>query len=235
MIVSAGEVDVSAMLQGVRGTAHVSVAPVRRGFDISGLVHESAPTESVLLSGATVGIHFAGCPSCPHEGQETTTDEQGRFALPGIETAGFTLWVRRPGYEATPFDIAILPRDQHPSVGLSPDLRTVDEVFRGNLCSGDETGARGVGQSMSFVVHRDGVFNVTFAKIAVVEGDFIRVESPLQTFAVSPYVFPPYPHFSTRIQGGAKYVMTVSGYGCSYLPDIGPGSGAFRVVFTHPN
>ena len=132
MVVASGEADVTATLQTVRGIVHVVVAkspPLASTYDISGVVHESAPTENVLLSGATVGIHFAGCPTCPHEGQKTTTDAQGRFTLPGIDTAGFTLWVQKPGYEATPFNIAMLPRDLHPDIGSPPSFVNVSQVF----------------------------------------------------------------------------------------------------------
>lgn len=105
-IATAGDADVTATLQGVHGRVHVSV-PVSRpgpqptGFDISGVVHESPPTEDVPVSGATVGIHFVGCSTCPHDNEATTTDVNGRFTFRGIETAGFALVVSKPGYETT--------------------------------------------------------------------------------------------------------------------------------------
>jgi len=62
-VVGAGEADVMASFQTARAVAQVIIAgpiPPPVTWDISGVVHESAPTENVLLSGATVGIHFAG-------------------------------------------------------------------------------------------------------------------------------------------------------------------------------
>jgi Big-like domain-containing protein len=62
-VVASGEADVTATLQTVRGVVHVVVAkpsPLVPTYDITGVVHESAPTEDVVLAGATVGIHFAG-------------------------------------------------------------------------------------------------------------------------------------------------------------------------------
>ena len=116
-----GDTEVTATFEQLRGTAHVMVStplptPVRN--DISGVVHETEPTEGVPVAGATVGIHFVGCPACPHDNQTTTTDSSGGFTLPGIDTAGFTLVVTKPGYETTSYGIVMLPRDQHPRIAL---------------------------------------------------------------------------------------------------------------------
>jgi hypothetical protein len=122
-IAAPGDADVTATLQTVQGRAHVSVpkpSPPRTGFDISGLVHESAPTEDVALSGATVGIHFVGCPSCPHDNETTTTGADGRFTLPGIDRPGFALVVSKSGYETTQFGVVELPRDGHPDIAMLP-------------------------------------------------------------------------------------------------------------------
>jgi hypothetical protein len=179
-IVAAGEVDVSATLQGVRGTAHLSIAPAKRGFDISGVVHESAPTENVLLPGTKVGIHFAGCPTCPHEGQETIADDQGRFTLLGIETAGFTLWARKSGYDAVPFNVAQLPRDERPDIGLTPlgyvtlDLRGDDQCKLPGGLTGVYSGVRYWGP---IAVHRDGLIAALdrSARIGFSDGNLVRV------------------------------------------------------------
>ena len=122
-VVAPGEADVIATLQTVRSVGHVVVlkpVPPAPSYDISGVVHESAPTENVMVAGATVGIHFAGCPSRPNDNQSTTTDDSGRFELTGIGAAGFALVVSKPGYDSTSYRIAQLPRDQHSSIGLVP-------------------------------------------------------------------------------------------------------------------
>jgi hypothetical protein len=135
-VTGSGETDVTATLQNIRGTAHVVVTkaaplpPVR--YDVSGVVHESPPTEGVALSGATVGIHFVGCPTCPHDNESTTTDTDGRFTLPGIETAGFTLVVAKPGYETTFFNVAQLPRDGRPDIAMLPPPGDISFDLTGN-------------------------------------------------------------------------------------------------------
>jgi hypothetical protein len=228
-IVTAGEVDVSATLQGVRGTAHLSIGPVKRGFDISGVVHESAPTENVLLPGATVGIHFAGCPTCPHEGQETIADDQGRFTLPGIETAGFTLWARRPGYDPMPFNIAMLPRDQHPSIGLVPSGYTILDFQGDDQCtlpgsSGSISGWRDVGP---FAVHSDGVIaylgaptpgRIHFSdgntdNVLKIESDGHRTPMPFAHSAPPPGVCDPWGCIlgGFAVQGGYQYYLEFAG------------------------
>jgi hypothetical protein len=125
-VVGFGEADVVATVQTVRGTAHLSVtrpaAPTPR-FDIAGVVHESVPTDSVAVAGATVGIHFVGCPTCPHDNQTATTDSAGRFTLAGIETGGFVLFVSKPGYDMTEYAVAQLPRDASPDIALNPTGR----------------------------------------------------------------------------------------------------------------
>ena len=126
-----GEADLTATLRSVRGTAHLTVP--KPGYAITGVVHESAPTHGVLLAGATVGIHFAGCPTCPHDNQETTTDSTGHFTLPGIDSAGFSLVVSKSGYDTANFYVAQLPRDQHPDVSLAPSFAIVRQVFEGTI------------------------------------------------------------------------------------------------------
>ena len=126
-LVGFGDADVTVTFENLRASAHVAVSKPIVRYDISGVVHESAPTESVLLPGATVGIHFVGCPSCPHDNQTTTTDGSGRFTLPGIDVPGFALVVVKPGYEAVSYPVGQLPRDQHPDIGLTPKLAIVPE------------------------------------------------------------------------------------------------------------
>jgi Bacterial Ig-like domain (group 2) len=219
-VTAPGEADVSATLQGVRGIVHLVVAkpaPLVPTYDITGVVHESAPTENVLLSGATVGIHFAGCPTCPHEGQETTTDDQGRFTLPGIETAGFTLWARKPGYEATPFNVAQLPRDQHPDVSVSPLFAIIRQVEEGTCVT------RGSTVRLTFPVHHDGMVTFhTFSNPA-----FEAEELSWGPVGQPPIRFFMYVGLTIPITGGFLYQVE---FGCD-----GPPYEFYRLDFSHPN
>jgi len=133
-----GDADVVATIESVRGTAHLTVtraAPRSPRYDITGVVHESVPTTSVPVSGATVGIRFVGCPTCPHDNETTMTDAAGRFILPGIETAGFALIVSKPGYEAASYNVAVLPRDQSADITLVPDAAPTTSHLSGDLCT----------------------------------------------------------------------------------------------------
>jgi len=163
-ILAPGEADVTATLQSVHGTVHVVVSkppPTPVTYDITGVVHESAPTENVMLAGATVGIHLAGCPTCTHEGQETTTDVTGHFTLPGIDTPGFSLVVSKPGYDTTDYYIAQLPRDQHPDIGVAPQFAIIQEIFEGTYNLAADCGVTGAGlacsKSLDFPAHHAGV------------------------------------------------------------------------------
>jgi len=121
-----GDAEVTATVESVRGTAHVAVVrstppPIR--YELTGVVHESAPTTTTPVSGATVGIHFVGCPSCPRDNETTSTDQAGRFTFTGIEIGGFALVVNKPGYDQTEYAIAQLPRDASPDIELNPTGR----------------------------------------------------------------------------------------------------------------
>jgi hypothetical protein len=108
--VALGAVDITASVSGVSAKGHVLVA-----YDITGIVHESAPKEAVFLWGATVRISGG-----PHDGETATTDDSGRFIFHGIETPGFTLQVTRNGYNSSQYGIVALPRDQYADIALSP-------------------------------------------------------------------------------------------------------------------
>ena len=185
-ILAPGEADVTATLQSVNGTVHVVVPkplPPPVTFDITGVVHEGAPTENVMLAGATVGIHFAGCPTCPHDNQETTTDAQGRFTLPSIDTVGFTLWVQKPGYEATDFVVAQLPRDQHPSISVTP---VIHETFAWN-------GLVGTGPVEAVVV--DSIFPVSHMGQLIIAAQWSTVYDGFQHIVVRRDGTTVYEHF----------------------------------------
>jgi hypothetical protein len=227
-VMGLGDADVVATLQGVRGSAHVSVlkpVPAAPRYDISGNVHESAPTANVALAGATVGIHFVGCPSCPHDNQTVTTDATGRFTFAAIETAGFSLVVSKSGYETTFFNIAQLPRDQHPDIGVNPALVTIHEILEGVVQRGDS-----VLRDLAFPVHHGGPIIMEECTTRAFEDyySFLYRGTPLMRSE------PIFSHVcltgspsggSWRYQAEPGFIYTVSVY----------SEGSFRAVFTHPN
>ncbi len=238
-----GDADVSATVQNVRGTAHVAVAkpePTTPRFDVSGLVHESAPTDNVLLAGATVGIHFVGCPTCPRDNEETTTDNSGRFTFRGVETAGFTLVVTKAGYETASYKIAQLPRDQQADIGVSPELNIVRETLDGVWQRSDNcvSSLDGCHLDVAFPVHHAGTITMEECATNTFEaGDsysfLIRGTraNPLDQYVVTNYcpaansAFPGNRGWSYQAQPGFIYTVRLNG-------SVGYSR---RAVFTHPN
>jgi carboxypeptidase family protein/Big-like domain-containing protein len=240
-IAAPGDADVTATLQAVRGTAHVTVPkPVARPvlYDLEGVVHESAPTDNVALAGATVGIHVAGCPTCPHDNESTTTDATGRFRFPGIEAGGFSLVVSKPGYETTSYSIAQLPRDQHPDVGVNPSLTTVRQIFEGVFQQSDyHPNFLATWRDTEFPVHHSGSIVMEECDTAILTEEShdsallrrLRFKNLAEADQVvsSPCgaIFGNGATWTYQAQAGFIYTIRV----------LGSGGRMFRAVFTHPN
>jgi hypothetical protein len=233
-VVAPGEADVTATLQSVRGVVHVVVLkpapPPIPTYDITGVVHESAPTENVTLAGATVGIHFAGCPTCPHDNQETTTDVTGHFTLPGIDTPGFWLVVSKPGYDTTDYYIAQLPRDQHPDIGVAPQFAIIQQIFEGTYNLAADCGVTDAGlacsKSLDFPVHHAGVMKILGQAQDGLNEWWMQVRQGEKVLCrVWEGACPP-----LVLQPGFVYTATLDGF-----DDAQVGPITFRVVFSHPN
>jgi hypothetical protein len=100
--------------------AFTATGKLTAGYDLSGMIHEADPLGHVPLSNANVEVMDGRW-----AGQKATTDNQGRFVLPGITAPGFSLSFWKPGYEALRwYGIVALPRDAHPNIALLPSQRT---------------------------------------------------------------------------------------------------------------
>ena len=113
-LVGAGSADLKATYQNIAGTARAVAT-----FDVSGVVHESAPTESAV-PGALVGIRFG-----PQDGQTTTTDVTGHFSFHKIEAPGFTIWASKTDYDAASWGVVQLPRDAVADIHMTPSAGAV--------------------------------------------------------------------------------------------------------------
>jgi hypothetical protein len=227
-IAAPGDADVTATLQAVQGRAHLSVPrppiPPRTGFDISGVVHESPPTEGIALSGATVGIHFAGCPSCPHDNETTTTGADGRFTLPGIDRPGFALIVSKPGYETTQFGVVELPRDQHPDIGLTPAFAMLSERYDFRY-QRSECGVYDCRRDISFAVHHGGTLVVQECD-GYLPGETAYVSVLRQgTYLGSRVCEAVVGGWTWPVEAGFVYTISTGGV----------VNGPFHIVFAHPN
>jgi Bacterial Ig-like domain (group 2) len=128
----AGEALLSASLQGVKGTAKLLVSklvPPLTPYEISGVVHESAPTENVLLPDAVVQVVGGKL-----DGQQVSTNASGAFTLPPVTEAGFSLRVKRAGYETLQVPIDSLPHHLTHSIGLLPLPQEVHEQWKVECC-----------------------------------------------------------------------------------------------------
>jgi hypothetical protein len=114
-MLSGGVVDISASAYGQSASGRV-----RGVFRITGLVHETAPTQQVAVAGARVGVQ--GSADAPY----ALTDTIGRFIL-DVETAGLTLAVTKNGYDPATVTIAVPPRDLQQEIGLTPTFALVWE------------------------------------------------------------------------------------------------------------
>jgi len=122
-VVGRGGADITAAAYQHAASVHVRVPLV-----ITGLVHESVPTETVPVAGARVVIEGG-----PDAGTSAMTDGAGQFSLE-VEAAGFTVAVSKDGYDPASASIAELPRDQRSEITLVPDAVPVMSRLTGGLC-----------------------------------------------------------------------------------------------------
>jgi len=242
-VTGSGEADVKAGYHDITGTVHLVVAksssttPVSPPtFEITGVVHESAPTTEVSLSDVRVEV-VGG----PLDGQSTTTDRSGRFTLREVSDPGFALKFKKAGYDDLQYDVVALPRDQNPSVGLHPTFAIVHQTFDGTLdpacyagIPGGSNHGKSVKRAISFFVHHDG--EITFQEylrpktysdpggtsVTLYQGDRLVgvMDNPLDPYSK----WPP-------LEGGFVYRLEQGAIWCQ----PGPTSLTFRMVFSHPN
>jgi hypothetical protein len=128
----AGEAFLTATLQGVKGTAKLAVSqlvPPPVSYEVSGVVHETAPTEAVLLSDVLVQVVGGQL-----DGHQVSTNANGVFVLPPVTAAGFSLRVKKAGYETVQVPVAALPHHLTHSLGLSPLAQQVHEQWMSPCC-----------------------------------------------------------------------------------------------------
>ncbi len=227
-IATPGETDITATLQWIRAAAHVTVArPGPVLYDLDGIVHETAPTADVVVAGATVGIHYVGCPTCPHDNESTITDASGRFRLPGIASPGFSLVVTKPGYDVVSYGIVDLPRDQHASIGISP-LGDKTETLAGECHSNVQESA-----ATRVAVHHDGVLVEQLWSLPVTPGPgFSAASLSYRRVGVSPeeaFTEISDDDLFARISGGFFYEIRFTWL---FVPAC---AGRVAMTFSHPN
>ena len=158
---AAGTAGIRAAFEGISTTATLTVSPGPRTF--SGFVHETAPTETAGIAGATIAVVDAKGVT-----QSIVSDKAGRFSvrLP-IGSTRFT--VTAPNYDVSDrstdvgVDTALL------SVALMPAMREVRESFGqpwAEWKGGTLPGGPFREVSFSFVAHNPGTIRA-FAEACV--------------------------------------------------------------------
>jgi hypothetical protein len=117
--VSAGQSQIRATFSSVSATTAVRVTAAPRS--VSGKVHESFPTESVAVAGATVSAVGADGATA-----SATTDASGAFTMRLVPGAA-RLTVAAAGYETSSTSAEVTAGDL--SLSLVPVLREVTESF----------------------------------------------------------------------------------------------------------
>ena len=134
-VMAPGEADITASYQDVTGSAHLVVTrpstplPPTLTYAISGIVHESEPTQGVNLADTRIEVVNGG----PLNGQVFTTDAAGRFTLPAVAAPGFALKFKKHGYDDYHADIVQLPRDEHLDIGVKPLRADILRTVQGRL------------------------------------------------------------------------------------------------------
>jgi hypothetical protein len=128
---------------------------------VTGFVHETAPTAATPVAAAHVEIATG-----PGKGISTETDPAGRFTIP-VRSSDVVLHVVRVGYD--PADVRI-GTEHSVDVALDPTEHTLALEGDGALCSFNlpssyqsvcvPAGAERMSDTYAFDIHRDGVFSV---------------------------------------------------------------------------
>lgn len=150
-----------SMVLGVAGVAAQSApAPVQ----ISGTLHESKPTEQTMVAGARIEVTGGEL-----AGRTFTTDDRGRFTLPPVTNAAFSLTFKKAGYDDAKASVTQLPRDATLDLAIMPAQQDVALVRSGaNDCvdlPAPPPGVPGVREYARFPVHHDGGILVKAARL----------------------------------------------------------------------
>jgi Bacterial Ig-like domain (group 2) len=244
-VVGVGEADVSATYQTLTGRAHLVArvpASPPPAYVLSGTVHETAPTEGTRLPNMRIEAIGGAL-----DGQIFATDQNGQFALPPVESAGFALKFKGRGYEDVQFDVVRLPRDQVADIAVPPALQIVTDDR-----SGTATCDRGPVYPVyafplwMFPVHHSGFAQFLRADNIGWGSTAIRLfqttpngeRNYLATFDIIRMVWGPVGFNAVFPPGGSQPVPVTAGF--TYGVDFGqyadaPPCGPVRGIWTHPN
>ena len=112
-------------------TATPPATPTRT---ISGIVYETAPTDTTPIAGARVTVDDG-----PNAGKSAVADSSGRYAISGLLDSTFKLHASANGYVDRGGSL-VLSQDRVLDFRLVPEQRTITDVVTGTIenCTGAE-------------------------------------------------------------------------------------------------
>ena len=109
--------------------------PAPTSFALTGRVTDA--TTSLAIAGALVDTHDG-----ENNSRSTTSDGTGAFRITGLSTAGYTVSVKRSGYDTAFRGISINGADQSADFQLAPLMTTLAGTWTGFLEFSPTTGPR---------------------------------------------------------------------------------------------
>jgi Bacterial Ig-like domain (group 2) len=206
----------------------VVLAPVVRG-----VVHESAPTQDVVLANARVES-FDGTTSS----SAAETNALGAFTVDRVKT-GMVLKVSRSGYLETSITIRLSSLSDGVEIGLAPTPQTIQEDIQGFVpCVGFPSRQIPLDpnwEAFRFPVHNTGPIMFQMIRVPSFEcGNSVFIEK-IDKNGKQPF----YNNACCSAVDGRCTSVTVTG---GYMYNIIPGSDclhappvAYHVIFSHPN
>jgi hypothetical protein len=232
-----GESDVTAAYKSISGSAHVVVhsmptRPLGPTYSISAVVHESAPTENVVISNARIEVVNG-----PLDGQVFTADASGRFVLHDVSEPGFALKFKHPGYDDVQFNVVQLPRDTSANISLPPTLRIVQEaqsgVFQPSECL-SFIPYPCMRDFARFAVHHAGRIEIQACQFSGFEDYYARLFRENSATPIAEAVCAFSDGSWTYGLGGADAWVVEAGLVYS-VRGFGDRGTPYRLAFTHPN
>lgn len=196
----------------------------------TGQIHETAPTQAVLIGGAQITI--AGGPL---DGVSATSDASGAFSMPAVKSGGLNLVVSKQGYERRTVTVPDATASARVDVGLAPQYALVTEVLEGDLTAACPSSRPAPTASLLFSPHHAGPLKITEGSLPAIgfEPSFVVLyqENERVWYSSCPVgcrgMTPP-----PEVVPAKPYRMTVGLSDC-FNPE--KQTGRYRVVFTHPN
>jgi hypothetical protein len=197
---------------------------------VTGVVHESAPTEAVTVPSVRIEVVSGDV-----AGQPIVSDPDGRFQFQAAPSAPLRLRFSAAGYDSREIDASASP-DQPIDVALTPTFMLRRQTFEGTFAEWEcpnlpRGGSYDCIREIQLPVHHSGAVDVEFCHIQAFDSDRIWLmrDSAVigQVQCSLPYAngSRPYRDDDWKVEAGVTYTLRI----------WGDWRQPYRVVITHPN